>query len=298
MIRIGANPIGWSNDDLQDIGGKTPLETCLAEAREAGFTGMEKGHKMPDDGAALKAKLAEFGHVFVGGWYSTELLRRSVAEEVEAAKAHVAMTKGAGADVIILAETSNAIHGDRSKPLSQRPRLTKAEWVDFGAKLTEFAARLADQGLKPCYHHHMGTVVQSEADIDRLMAHTQAPLHLLLDTGHARWGGSDPAALARAYLPRIGHVHCKDVREKQLRQSNAGDWSFLDSILGMGADLGVYTVPGDGCVDYGAVFRALKGYSGWVIVEAEQDPEKANPLDYARRGVAHLKAKLAESGLT
>lgn len=298
MIRIGANPIGWSNDDLQEIGGETTLETCLAEAREAGFTGMEKGHKMPNEGAALRAKLAEFGHVFVGGWYSTQLLKRSVADELEAAKAHVAMTRGAGAEIIILAETSNAIHSARTTPLSQRPRLTGAEWVEFGAKLTELAARLTDQGLKPCYHHHIGTVVQSEADIDRLMAHTRAPLHLLLDTGHARWGGCDPAALARAYLPRIGHVHCKDVREKQMRQSHADDWSFLDSILGMDADLGVYTVPGDGCVDYGAVFRELKGYSGWVIVEAEQDPKKANPLEYARRGVAHLKAELAEAGLT
>jgi inosose dehydratase len=298
MIRIGANPIGWSNDDLQEIGGDTPLETCLAEAREAGIVGMEKGHKMPGEGAALKAKLAEFGMVFIGGWYSTELLRRSVAEEVEAAKAHVAMTKGAGADVIILAETSNAIHGARATPLSQRPRLSLAEWKTFGAKLTEFASRLADQNLKPCYHHHMGTVVQSEADIDRLMAHTKAPLHLLLDTGHARWGGADPAALARTYRERIGHVHCKDVREKQMRQSHAGDWSFLDSILGMGADLGVYTAPGDGMVDYAAVFRELKGYSGWVVQEAEQDPKKAPALAYAKQGIAHLKAKLAEAGLS
>ena len=297
MIRIGANPIGWTNDDLQHIGGDTPLETCLAEAREAGIVGMEKGHKMPNDGAALKAKLAEFGHVFVAGWYSTELLRRSVADEVEAAKAHVAMTLGSGADVIILAETSNAIHGDRGKPLSERPRLGKAEWAEFGRKLTELSARLADQGLKPCYHHHMGTVVQSEADIDRLMAHTKAPLHLLLDTGHARWGGADPSALARAYRERIGHVHCKDVREKQMRQSHAGDWSFLDSILGMGDDLGVYTVPGDGMVDYGAVFRELPGYSGWVVLEAEQDPKKAPSLAYAEKGIAHLKAKLAEAGL-
>ena len=297
MIRIGANPIGWSNDDLQEIGGDTPLATCLAEAREVGVVGMEKGHKMPGDGAALKAKLAEYGHVFVGGWYSTELLRRSAADEVEAAKAHVAMTKGAGAEVIILAETSNAIHGARATPLSQRPRLTTAEWVAFGAKLTEFAARLADHGLKPCYHHHMGTVVQSEADIDCLIAYTKPPLHLLLDTGHARWGGADPAALARAYRGRIGHVHCKDVREKQMRQSHAGDWSFLDSILGQGADLGVYTVPGDGIVDYGAVFGALTGYSGWVVLEAEQDPNKAPSLAYAKRGIAHIKAKLAEAGL-
>jgi len=297
MIRIGANPIGWTNDDLQHIGGDTPLETCLAEAREAGVVGMEKGHKMPTDGAALRAKLAEFGHVFVGGWYSTELLRRSVADEVEAAKGHVAMTKGAGAEIVILAETSNAIHGDRAKPLSERPRLTKAEWAPFGAKLTEFAARLADQGLKPCYHHHMGTVVQSEADIDCLMAATKPPFQLLLDTGHARWGGADPAGLARTYRERIGHVHCKDVREKQMRQSHAGDWSFLDSILGLGADLGVYTAPGDGMVDYGAVFRELKGYSGWVVLEAEQDPKKAPSLAYAKRGIAHLMAKLAEAGL-
>jgi inosose dehydratase len=297
MIRIGANPIGWSNDDLQEIGGDTPLETCLAEAREAGVVGMEKGHKMPSDGAALKAKLAEFSHAFVGGWYSTELLRRSVADEVEAARAHVAMTKGGGAEVIILAETSNAIHGDRSKPLSERPRLTRAEWVEFGRKLTEFSVRLADVGLKPCYHHHMGTVVQSEADIDCLMAYTKAPLHLLLDTGHARWGGADPAGLARTYRERIVHVHCKDVREKQMRRSHAGDWSFLDSILGMGADLGVYTVPGDGMVDYGAVFHELKGYSGWVVLEAEQDPKKAPSLAYAKKGIAHLKAKLAEAGL-
>jgi inosose dehydratase len=297
MIRIGANPIGWSNDDLPEIGGDTPLETCLAEARDAGIVGMEKGHKMPTDGAALKAKLAEFGHVFIGGWYSTELLRRTVAEEVEAAKAHVAMTLGAGADVIILAETSNAIHGDRQKPLSQRPTLSKSEWMEFGRKLTDFAGRLGDQGLKPCYHHHMGTVVQSEADIDRLMACTKAPLRLLLDTGHARWGGADPAGLARAYRERIGHVHCKDVREKQMRESHVGDWSFLDSILGVGADLGVYTVPGDGMVDYAAVFKGLKGYSGWVVMEAEQDPVKAPSLAYAMKGVAHLKAKLAEAAL-
>ena len=216
-IRIGANPIGWSNDDLQEIGGDTPLETCLAQAREAGVVGMEKGHKLPNDGAALKDKLAEFGLTFVGGWYSAELLKRSAREEFEAAKSHIAMTRGAGADIVIVAETSNAIHGDRSKPLSERPRLHKEDWAGYGAKMTEFAERLGDEGLKLCYHHHMGTIIQSERDIDALMAHTKAPVHLLLDTGHARWGGADPAELARAYRSRIGHVHCKDVREAKMR---------------------------------------------------------------------------------
>ena len=258
---------------------------------------MEKGHKMPGDGAALKAKLAAFGMDFVGGWYSTELLKRSPREEFEAAKAHIAMTKGAGASIIIVAETSNAIHGDRSKPLSERPRLGKGDWAPYGAKMTEFAQRLADEGLRLCYHHHMGTIVQSERDIDALMAHTRPPVHLLLDTGHARWGGADPAGLARAYRSRIGHVHCKDVREAKMRESNAGDLSFLDSILGRGKELGVYTVPGDGMIDYSAVFKELKGYSGWVVLEAEQDPKKAPALPYAKKGVAHIRAALKEAGL-
>ena len=258
---------------------------------------MEKGNKMPDDGAALKAKLAEFGLVFVGGWYSTELLLRSASEEFEAAQAHIAMTKGAGADILIAAETSNTIQGNRAMPLSKRPRLAKADWAGFGAKMTEFASRVADVGLKLCYHHHMGTIVQSEADIDAFMENTKAPVNLLLDTGHATWGGSDPAALARRYRDRVGHVHCKDVRKAKMDEANAGDWSFLDSILGKGRELGVYTVPGDGMVDFVEVFQELKGYSGWVILEAEQDPKKAPALPYAKKGVAHLRAAFHESGL-
>jgi myo-inosose-2 dehydratase len=296
-IRVGANPIGWTNDDLQEIGGETPLDACLAEAREAGIEGMEYGHKFPRDGAELKAKLASFGMAFVGGWYSTELLKRSARDEFEAATTHIAMTKGAGANIVIAAETSNCIHGDRARPLSQRPRMGKGDWAGYGAKMTEFAQRLADEGLKLCYHHHMGTIVQSERDIDAFMAHTRPPAHLLLDTGHARWGGSDPAALARAYRERIGHVHCKDVREAKMRESNAGDWSFLDSILGMDKELGVYTVPGDGMIDYAAVFKALRGYSGWVVLEAEQDPKKVPALPYAKKGVAHIRAALKEAGL-
>jgi myo-inosose-2 dehydratase len=296
-IRLGANPIGWSNDDLQEIGGDTPLETCLEEAREAGFSGMEKGNKMPNRGAALKAKLAEFGLDFVGGWYSTELRLRSAREEFEAAKLHIEMTKGAGAKIVIAAETSNTIHGNRSVPLSKRPRMAGEDWAGYGAKMTEFASRVADQGLKLCYHHHMGTIVQSGADIDAFMAHTKAPVYLLLDTGHATWGGSDPAALAQRYRDRIGHVHAKDVRKAKMEAANAADLSFLDAILGVGSELGVYTVPGDGMIDYVAVLKQLRGYSGWVILEAEQDPVKAPALAYAKKGVAHLREAFRMSGL-
>jgi sugar phosphate isomerase/epimerase len=202
-----------------------------------------------------------------------------------------------GSSVLVFAETSNAIHGDRARPLSQRPVMKPGEWAEFGRRITAVADRTLQEGVRLVYHHHMGTIVQSEADIDAFMAATGPSVHLLLDTGHAAWGGADPAGLARRYRPRISHVHAKDVRADIKAKAEAGDWSFLDSILGMGDELGVYTVPGDGMVDYTAVFRELPGYSGWVVVEAEQDPAKAPALPYAKKGVAHLRASLAEAGL-
>jgi myo-inosose-2 dehydratase len=296
-IRIGANPIGWSNDDLQDIGGDTPLEVCLTEAKEAGFVGMELGHKFPRQPEALKAALAPFGMACISGWYSAELLTRDPDQEMQALRPHLELLKAVGSDVLVLCETSNAIHGDRAKPLSQRPRLQDAEWAEWGRRLTQLAERTLAEGVRVVYHHHMGTIVETAADIDALMASTGPSVSLLLDTGHATWGGADPAELARQYRIRIGHFHAKDVRSKILDKVRASDASFLDAILGEGDELGVYTVPGDGMVDYAAVFEQLQGYSGWVVVEAEQDPKKANPLAYAKQGVAHLKASLREAGL-
>lgn len=296
-IRIGANPIGWSNDDLQEIGGDTPLETCLAQAREAGFEGMELGHKFPREAAALKAALAPYGMACIGGWHSIELLLRSPEDEFERARAHRDLLKAMGTHVFIVAETSNAIHGDRARLLSQRPRLAAGDWADYGARMTRLADLLQAEGLDLVYHHHMGTIIESEADINAFMAATGPSVGLLLDTGHATWGGADPSALAARYRARIRHVHAKDVRPAIMAKARAGDWSFLDAILGQGSELGVYTVPGDGMVDYAAVFRALPGYSGWVVVEAEQDPEKANPLAYAKKGMAHLRGALAQAGL-
>ncbi|WP_234680782.1 myo-inosose-2 dehydratase [Bradyrhizobium monzae] len=297
-IRIGANPIGWSNDDLQEIGGKTPLETCLAEAREAGFEGMELGHKFPREPQALKAALAPFDMACISGWYSAELLRRDADEEMRRLRPHLDLLKAMGSTVLVFAETSNAIHGDRSKPLSQRPVMKADDWAEFGRRITEVAERTLAEGVRLVYHHHIGTIVESADDIDAFMAATGEAAHLLLDTGHATWGGADPAALARRYRARISHVHAKDVRQAVMEQARREDWSFLDAVLGQGSDLGVYTVPGDGMVDYPSVFRALPGYSGWVVVEAEQDPQKAHPLTYAKKGIAHLRKSLKDAGLT
>ena len=290
-IRIGANPIGWSNDDLRELGGATPLEICLAEAAAVGFEGMELGHKFPREAAALKAALAPFGLACVSGWYSAELLRREPDAEIAVLRPHLDLLKGMGCEVLILAETSNAIHGDRSMPLSGRPILGSGDWAEFGRRITVVAEETLSEGLRLVYHHHMGTVVQSEADIDALMAATGPAVHLLLDTGHATWGGADPAMLALRYRERISHVHTKDVRKAVMDEAGAKDWSFLDSVIA-----GVYTVPGDGMVDFASVFHELPGHEGWVVVEAEQDPEKAHPLTYASKGYAHLVQMLKSTG--
>jgi myo-inosose-2 dehydratase len=292
MIRIGANPIGWSNDDLRELGGETPLETCLAEAREAGFEGMELGHKFPREPEALKAALAPFGLACVSGWYSAELLTRSADAEMTALRPHLDLLKAMDCKVLVFAETSNAIHGDRAKPVSQRPVLKDGDWDEFGRRVTQVAERTLQEGVRLVYHHHMGTIVESEADIDAFMRATGDAVHLLLDTGHATWGGADPAALARRYRNRISHVHTKDVRRDVMERSAAENWSFLDSVVE-----GVYTVPGDGMVDFVSVFRELPGYAGWVVVEAEQDPAKAHPLTYAKMGYQNLTRFLAEAGL-
>lgn len=292
-VRFGTNPIAWSNDDLRELGGKIPLETCLSEAKEAGYEGIELGHKFPREAKALKPVLSAHGLDLVSGWYSSGLLVRDAKEEMKRLRAHLDLLKALGCNILIFAETSNAIHGDRSKPLSKRPKLKASDWREFGQRVTEVAEALAKEGVALAYHHHMGTVVQSGEDIDAFMESTGPAVKLLLDTGHATFGGADPVALAEKFRTRIAHVHCKDVRREVLAKARAKDWSFLEAVVE-----GCFTVPGDGMVDFPAVLKALPDYSGWLVVEAEQDPEKANPLKYARMGCANLRrfakdAKLA-----
>jgi len=291
-VRLGTNPIGWSNDDLRELGGETPLETCLTEARAAGFTGIELGHKFPRDAATLGPILERHALALVSGWYSARLLQRDAAEELVAMRPHMELLRGLGCDVLILAETSNAIHGDRSVPLSRRPVLPDAEWQRFAARLTELADAVTREGLTIAYHHHMGTIVQTEAEIDRLMGLAGPSVTLLLDTGHATFAGVDPVALARRYRERIAHVHCKDVRRPVLQAALRDDRSFLDSVID-----GVFTVPGDGMVDFAAVLAELPGYAGWLVVEAEQDPAKAHPATYARLGHDNLEGFAKRAGL-
>jgi len=291
-IRIGANPIGWTNDDMVELGDDIPLEQCLSEAKAAGFEGMELGRKFPRKADELGPILHSHGLALISGWYSSSLLVRDARAEREALAPHLDLLKTLGAPVLILAETSNATHGDRQAPISRRPVLETGAWPVFGRRLTELAEAVAGEGIALVYHHHMGTAVQSGEDIDRLMEATGPAVHLLLDTGHALWGGADPADLARRYCGRIVHFHAKDIRGDVRARVDAADMSFCDAVVE-----GVFTVPGDGMIDFAAVLRELGGYDGWLVVEAEQDPEKAPPAQYARMGHDNLLHFAREAGL-
>jgi inosose dehydratase len=285
-VRIGINPLTWTIDDLPEVGGETSLETCLAEARAAGFEGVELGCKFPRTAPELKAALAPHGLALVSGWYSANLLERDAAEEFEAMRPHRELLSALGCDVVVVAETTRCIHGERGTRLSQRPVLAPTDWPRFAERLDELGARLRDAGLALAYHHHMGTVVQTEDEVDRLMDSCDDAVSLLLDTGHLTFGGGDPVRTAARHAARIAHVHCKDVRRAVLARCLNRDSSFLDAVLD-----GVFTVPGDGSVDYPAVLEpiARAGYAGWLVVEAEQDPAVAPSAEYANLGYRNLR---------
>jgi inosose dehydratase len=293
-IRFGVSPIAWINDDMPELGGDTALETVLAEARDIGFTGIELGGKFPRDPKVLAALLSRFNLSLVGGWYSSSLLTRTAAQEIAALQPHLELLKALDCRVFIQAETSNAIHGDRARPLSATPRLNAAQWPEFGAKLTAVADHVAAHGLRFAYHHHLGTVVESSADIESFLKSTGPSVGMTVDTGHAALAGVDPIALIRSHPQRVAHVHCKDIRGEVFRGIRSRRESFLRGVLA-----GMFTVPGDGDLDFSKVMQALAiiDYQGWIIVEAEQDPAVADPRRYGELGLNSLRREAAAAGL-
>jgi len=280
MVRIGINPLTWTNDDLPALGEENSLEKCLTEAKLAGYEGVELGRKFPREASVLGPILNQHGLDLVSGWYSARLLERSVEDEIQAVQGHLALLKSLGAKAMVFAEVSRCVHGDRSLPLSRRPVLAEKEWRPFCERLDALAGYLETQGLRMAYHHHMGTVIQSEEEIDRMMDSTQR-VGLLLDTGHLTVAGGEPLRALKRHAARITHVHCKDVRKDKLERARREDMSFLDSVLG-----DVFAVPGDGSIDFEPILRDLAAnrYHGWLVVEADQDPAKAHPLTHARSG--------------
>ncbi|TDR56167.1 2-keto-myo-inositol dehydratase [Halomonas ventosae] len=293
-VRLGINPLTWTNDDMPSLGGNTPLEVCLSEGRQAGFSGFELGHKFPRDPEVLGPILDKHGLSLVSGWYSSELLTRSAEEEIEALKPHLHLLKSLGATAMVFCEVTHCIHGQRETPLSHSPRMSKEGWKTLIPRLNQVADYCLEQGVQIAYHHHLGTVIETPAEIERLMAETKPSVGLLLDSGHLVGAGGDPVAAQQQYADRIVHVHCKDIRREVLEDVRNRDLSFLDGVLN-----GMFTVPGDGYIDYVPLFRGLResGYEGWMVVEAEQDPAVAHPLTYARLGHDNLKRFCTEAGL-
>lgn len=293
-IRIGINPLTWTNDDMPELGANIPLDDCLAEGKRAGYAGFELGHKFPRDPDILARILARYDLALVSGWYGSRLLERPVDAEIAAIQSHLSLLQAMNCEVMVVAEVSNCIHIDRETPLSSRPHLDATGWDLLTSRLNELAHYSLREGVQLAYHHHMGTVVQSAEDIDRLMDTTDDALGLLIDTGHLVFAGEDPIATARQHGKRVVHVHCKDVRSDVLERVIGCDSSFLDAVLE-----GVFTVPGDGSVDYLSFAEELKkfNYEGWLVVEAEQDPAIADPFTFAVAGYKHLKDVVTTAGL-
>ncbi|QKC89171.1 myo-inosose-2 dehydratase [Mesorhizobium sp. NZP2234] len=294
-VRIGINPITWTNDDVPELGGDTPLEVCLAETRQAGYSGTELGGKFPRRSAELKPIMQRHGLAVVSGWYDGRCDEKDVDAEMDAITPHLQLLKDMGSTHVVYADTSRGRHNAIWGPISQRPVLSAEEWPAYGRKLTALAERMADFGVRMAFHHHMGTIVETDAEVALLMRHTGQAVGLLYDTGHSIFSGGDPLALIKAQVKRVVHVHCKDTRKAVLERARARDMSFMGAVME-----GIFTVPGDGSIDYPTILRVLadNGYSGWLVVEAEQDPSRAIPLTYATMGFQNLSRMAKEAGFT
>lgn len=297
MIQFGTNPIAWANDDDQTIGADIPTARILDEAgRQIGFDGIENGHRWPEDPVELREMLGSYGLAFISGWYSTELLTRSVEDEIKAFQPHLAKLRENGCKVCVTCETSNAIHSMTDVPVNDKPSLSPEGMAEFGAKIEEFATYMASQGIHLAYHHHMGTIVESPEEIDAFMSATGPATKLLFDAGHCVFGGGDPAAVLARHIDRVVHFHAKNVRPDVAKRVRDERLSFIQGVLA-----GAFTVPGDqeGAVDFAPLLKQLAehGYDGWIVIEAEQDPDVRNPLLYQTLGLATLKRLAREVGL-
>jgi len=288
-IRLAIAPIGWTNDDLPELGGENTFEQCVSEMALAGFKGSEVGNKYPKDPAVLNKALALRGLTICNAWFSSFLTTRPYAEVEKAFIQHRDYLHAVGARVIGAAEQGHSIQGMDLPVFDQKPSFSDEEWKRLTEGLNRLGEVAKEKDMTLTYHHHMGTGVQTAAEIDRLMEHTQAGLlDLLFDTGHLVFAGEDHMAVLNKWGRRIKHVHLKDVRPAVVEMVKREKKSFLSAVKA-----GAFTVPGDGSIDFVPVFAALKefGYKGWWVVEAEQDPAIANPLEYALKARAYIREK-------
>ena len=292
-IKLGVAPIAWSNDDMPELGGETTLEQCLSEASKAGFTGIESGGKFPKNSKELIPKLEKENLQLCSGWYGATLLKNTPKEEFKLMREQMDLFKDCKSPCMVFAEVTNSVQGDPKTPLSKKPKLSEDEWKLFISRINEISKMMIDENMPLAYHHHMGTVIETEDETRRLIESTSNSVKLLIDTGHMLFAGGDSIKLTEDFMERIVHVHCKDIRKNVLEKSLKNDSTFRQAFLD-----GAFTVPGDGCIDYKPFLTVLKNrnYEGWLVVEAEQDPAKANPFEYAKIGYNYLSKTAKECG--
>ncbi|WP_171169078.1 myo-inosose-2 dehydratase [Ruegeria sp. HKCCA0370] len=293
-VKIGISPIAWQNDDLPDLTAAYTMEQALKEAREIGYTGVERGQRMPADTEGLRAYLDANDIALCGGWCSGSTLVNDLHAEIAVVREQVEQFVVLNSPCIVYAECSNTVQGQIGTPVNDRPKLSRDEVLAYAGKLTELAKWMADQGMPMAYHHHMGTIIESEDEVNWLMEGSGPELSLCFDTGHLLFGGGDVMATLNRWGDRVHHVHFKDIRPEIVQDTRENDRSFLDAVIA-----GAFTVPGGGCIDFQAVADALKAmdYNGWIVVEAEQDPVKAPPYEYSKKGFDHIVEVCGQAGL-
>jgi len=289
--KLGISPIAWWNDDDVNLSDDVSLEEALRQASVAGFVGMETGQRFPMNMQELGPILAKYNMQVCGGWFSGDLLTGDIEQEKERIEQQLQFFKAADAPCIVYGEVSGSVQSKRDKTLSQKPVIDETEMAIYGRKVSDFAEYCEKQGMPLSYHHHMGAVVENETELDLLMKHSSIPL--LFDAGHMAFAGGDNLRVIDNHHKRITHVHTKDVRKNVMQAIDKTQQSFLDAVV-----RGVFTVPGDGDIDFDAIIRRLAGYDyeGWFVVEAEQDPKQNPPLEMARLGHRTLQEILTSAG--
>lgn len=288
-VNLAIAPIAWTNDDLPDLGAENTFEQCVSEMALSGFKGSEIGNKYPKDVETLKHKLDVRGLRICNAWFSSLLLSEGYDATIEAFIKHRDFLYALGAKVIGASEQGNSIQGTSKSIFGDKPVYTDEQWALIAKGFNEMGRLAKEKGMYFTVHHHMGTGVQTEAEIDKLMEITDPDLvYLLYDTGHLSFSGEDAIGVLKKYVKRVKHVHLKSIRQDVINEGKEKGWSFLDCVRA-----GAFTVPGDGDFDFTPVFDILSeaDYEGWVVVEAEQDPAKANPYEYACKARKYISEK-------
>jgi inosose dehydratase len=287
MIKIAGAPISWGVCEVPGWGYQLHRDRVLAEMRAAGLSATELGPDgfLPADPAELTAVLDAQGLSCVGGFVPV-VLQDADHDPAADLAGPLASLRAAGAGVVVLAAATGADGYD------SRPVLDDAQWATLLTNLDRLSERAAAAGLLAVLHPHVGTMVETRSDVDRVLAGSAIPL--CLDTGHLLIGGTDPLELAKAVPHRIKHTHLKDVDAALAARVQSGELTYTDAVRA-----GMYTPLGTGDVDISGIVSVLRdnGFDGWFVMEQDTildgEPTDEGPVRDVLSSVAYLRGAVA-----